>query len=66
LREIWELVRSKKTPQPLESAVGGKSEAGHLDVLASLHRGLVQSREGAGRTGDQVFDGLEQEDAAGK
>ncbi len=56
----------KKTPQPVVSTVGGKSEAGHFDVLANIHRGLVQSREGGGRTVDEVSDGLEQEDAAGK
>ena len=51
----------KKIPPPLMSTVGDKSEASHLLVLASIQRGLVQAREGAGRDFDEVFDGLEQD-----
>jgi hypothetical protein len=54
----------KESPQPLVSTVDVKSDVGHLDVLASIRRGLDQAREGAGRTVDEVFDGLEQKDAA--
>jgi hypothetical protein len=56
----------KKTPQPLMPTVGIQTDTSQLDVLASIQRGLVQSREGAGRTVDEVFDALENEDATSK
>ena len=65
----------KKTGRPLVLNVNGKAEAvlldasayqevaGHLDAVASIRRGLAQASKGAGRTADEVFDELEQEDS---
>jgi prevent-host-death family protein len=65
--------RMKKTGRPLVLTVNGKAEAvlldaaayqevaGHLEVVASVRRGLVQARRGVGRTADEVFDELERE-----
>ncbi len=69
--------RMKKTGRPLVLTVNGKAEAvlldaaayqevaGHLEVVASIRRGLVQARRGAGRDADEVFDELEREDSTG-
>jgi hypothetical protein len=58
-------MRTKKQ-RSLGPKVSCEAEAGYLDVLASIRRGLVQAREGAGRTVDEVFDGLEQETQSDK
>jgi prevent-host-death family protein len=67
--------RMKKTGRPLVLTVNGKAEAvlidatayqevaSHLDVVASVRRGLAQARKGMGRTADEVFDDLEREDS---
>ena len=67
--------RMKKTGRPLVLTVNGKAEAvlldaaayqevaGHLEVVASVRRGLVQARRGVGRTADEVFDELAREDS---
>ena len=63
----------KKTGRPLVLTVNGKAEAvlldanayqevaHHLDAVASVRRGLAQAHKGEGRSADQVFDELEQE-----
>jgi prevent-host-death family protein len=65
----------KKTGRPLVLTVKGKAEAvlvdaaayqevaSQLDAVASIRRGLAQARKGEGRSVDQVFGELEQEDA---
>ena len=65
----------KKTGRPLVLTVKGKAEAvlldaaayqevaSQLDAVAGIRRGLVQARKGAGRSADEVFDELEQEDS---
>jgi prevent-host-death family protein len=67
--------RMKKTGRPLVLTVNGKPEAvlldaaayqevaSHLDVVASIRRGLAQAKRGAGRDADDVFDDLEREDS---
>lgn len=67
--------RMKKTGRLLVLTVNGKAEvvlldasayqevADHLDVVASVRRGLAQARKGEGRLADEVFDELEQEDS---
>jgi prevent-host-death family protein len=67
--------RMKKTGRPLVLTVNGEAEAvlldatayqevaGHLDVMASIRRGLAQARKGAGRPANGVFDELEPEDS---
>ncbi len=67
--------RMKKTGRPLVLTVNGKAEAvlldaaayqevaGHLDVVASIRRGLAQAKRGSGRAADDVFDDLEREDS---
>lgn len=61
----------KKSGRPLILTVNGKPEAvvldaasyrevaGHLDVIASIRRGLTQAKKGMGRAADDVFDDLE-------
>lgn len=70
--------RMKKTGRPLVLTVNGKAEAvvldaaayqevaDHLDAIASIRRGLIQAKKGAGRNADEVFDELEQETQLGK
>lgn len=70
--------RMKKTGRPLVLTVNGKAEAvlldaaayqevaGHLDVVASIRRGLAQASKGAGRAADEVFDQLEREAFTGR
>ena len=65
--------RMKKTGRPLVLTVNGRAEAvvldaaayqevaGHLDVVASIRRGLAQAKKGAGRAADELFDELERE-----
>ena len=67
--------RMKKTGRPLVLTVNGKAEAvlldasayqevaHHLDAVASVRRGLAQAHKGEGRSADQVFEELEQEDS---
>jgi len=62
--------RIKKTGRPLVLTVKGKAEAvlldaaayqdvaDHLDVVASIRRGLAQAKKGLGRPVDEVFDEL--------
>ena len=65
--------RMKKTGRPLVLTVKGKATAvvldatayqevaEHLDVVASIRRGLAQAEKGLGRPVDEVFDDLERE-----
>jgi hypothetical protein len=63
----------KKTRRPRMLTVNGRSEtastyqqvASHLDAVASIRLGLIQSSKGAGRLADEVFDELEREDSTG-
>jgi DNA-binding phage protein len=40
-----------------------RKEKVHFEVVTSIRRGLAQARKGAGRPADDVFNGLEREDA---
>ena len=64
---------TKRTGRPLVLTVRGKAEAvvldaaayrkiaDHLDVVASVRRGLAQAKKGMGRPADEVFDDLARE-----
>jgi hypothetical protein len=53
----------KKTARPLLLTVNGKGKEVFLDAVASVRRGLAQTRKSAGRLADELFDELEQEDS---
>ena len=65
--------KMKKTGRPLVLTINGKAEAivldpsayqdiaDHLDIIASIRRGLAQARRGEGRPVEDVLDELERE-----
>ena len=57
------LTANGKAEAVLLDATAYPEVAGHLDVVASISRGLAQARKGAGRLADEVFDELEPEDS---